>query len=344
MRGIQKIAKIKRLGLSDYNVGIEKNQDGNNPRLLNIKGPYNDKHQIADFISRNHEYYYLASFDKNLTKNDISNLKWAISYDGKKAKDSFYLFSGGIANRSREVKIRLKTSSAQDKFKLYAYYKTPNDNNSLEVFYKKSIVFFIGGAGDKRPYGPVQNATNIVKKEISDPFRKLMQGENSYVGYYLGYYEVYKGNLTKSVLSIIPSKDGISVFVVGHSLGGWNGAHLVEILNNKGYKIDSLITIDPVGTGNIVTLASDIYLNYPMPKGKCDYWINIRTNPEDSDIDDWIAWGGGQWVPADRNLDISYVTKFHHREAGNMFKESIDNGLSAENILFTRIQTYLDEQ
>ncbi|MGH8331170.1 MAG: hypothetical protein ACRER3_14185 [Pseudomonas fluorescens] len=53
-------------------------------------------------------------------------------------------------------------------------------------------------------------------------------------------------DLAKNVLSDIPDTS-TAVYIVGHSLGGWNGAHLSSVLTDKGYKIRMLITTGSSG-------------------------------------------------------------------------------------------------
>lgn len=102
-------------------------------------------------------------------------------------------------------------------------------------------------------------------------------------------------------------------------MGGWNGEHLSKILSNKGFVVDILITLDPVGTKVGVSLVSDIY--WATPKPKCSYWINIYSNSTTFEIDNFIADVGGQWKPNSNDVAINFKTEFQHRFAGKMFTE-----------------------
>lgn len=96
-----------------------------------------------------------------------------------------------------------------------------------------------------------------------------------YIPDYLGYYEIYGNqNIERNILSKIPNK-AAPIIVVGHSLGGWNGAHLSGLLHRAGYRVEMLITLDPVGEGTLVVATSDIYS--APPKAAAKYWINIRA-------------------------------------------------------------------
>lgn len=165
----------------------------------------------------------------------------------------------------------------------------------------------------------------------------------SYKSYYIGYNEAYKDKIQKNVVDKIPNKEGTSIYIIGHSLGGWNGAHLSQILTTKGYTVDMLITLDPVGTKVGVTLATNIYWDTPKPK--CSYWINIYSDSTTFELDNFIADIGGQWKPNSNNVTINYETQFQHGLAGKMFTEILGgNVLCSSDFLFDNIRTYLNNQ
>ena len=231
----------------------------------------------------------------------------------------------------------------------------PNNNVSVEVSFKQVVCFFIGGAGDKESYGPGPEPSHIVRNFVYKVF-DMKIGVNfkdfekdikiypttSYKSYYIGYNDAYKDKIQKEVINKIPNKEGSSIFLIGHSLGGWNGAHLSQILTDKGYMVDMLITIDPVGTKVGVTLVSDIYWSTPKPK--CSYWINIHSDSINFENDNIIADIGGQWIPNSNKLTIYHETEFTHAQAGKMFTETLDNYvLCSSDFLFDNIRTYLNK-
>lgn len=109
-------------------------------------------------------------------------------------------------------------------------------------------------------------------------------------------------------------------------MGGWNGAHLSQILADKGYNIEMLITLDPVGEGAMVWAVSDLHYELPSPKAK--YWINISASPDENDMSDIIAEIGERWVP-EKGPDINFISKAHHANVTRMFNESAHQGKSA---------------
>ncbi len=185
----------------------------------------------------------------------------------------------------------------------------------------KAIIFFIGGAGDKRPYalvGPNENVMYVRKdylkrkiKDLSVEQQRLIVDDRATT--YLGYYEVFKEkNLKTNVLDKIPNKN-ILIYLIGHSLGGWNAAHLSDILTKKGYHVKMLITLDPVGTLYNVKAISDIYWDYP--KGSADSWINFYCDPKDWNFSDIVADLGGQWNPRYQKPTYNVYSKASHVDA-----------------------------
>lgn len=131
----------------------------------------------------------------------------------------------------------------------------------------RAVVFFIGGAGDKEAYylvaGPFKNIVDAQRSLDLRPEDLLDYFE--YVPVYLGYNEVRgKEKISQNVLKEIPSKQ-TRIYIVGHSLGGWNGAHLSAILSSLGYVVEMLITLDPVGEGVMVWTFSNIHREKPIP-------------------------------------------------------------------------------
>jgi len=208
----------------------------------------------------------------------------------------------------------------------------------IPVVVKTAVVFFIGGAADRESYyfqGPNDNVDEA--KKILDADFEMQKQAGAYASYHVGYSDVRGGrDIRKYVLSKIVSK-AMPVYLVGHSLGGWNGAHLSQILSDKGYKVKALITLDPVGEGSIVWVGSDIYMNKPTPQA--EFWINVRANAESPDASDRVAEFGERWIPQGAN--ISVVANIHHANAGRMFTVMMPQGFSPYDYLRLSIQEYL---
>lgn len=199
----------------------------------------------------------------------------------------------------------------------------------------KAIVLFIGGAGDKERYyfsGPYKNIREAWVT-FDDRTRKL-QKQGRYKSDWLGYNEVRgKQDIQRHVLSLIPYKS-CPVYIVGHSLGGWNGAHLTKIMSEWGYRVQMLITLDPVGEGALVWLGSDIHRERPEPI--TNDWINIKAAPTQRDPSDGVADFGEKWlVSCGPSVNVSVDT--NHANAFGLFNAPIAGRKSASDFLFESI-------
>jgi hypothetical protein len=242
---------------------------------------------------------------------------------------------------------------------------------------KKAIVFFIGGAGDKKMYagsGPNYNIVgaqygfNAEKEQKLSAIQKNIESGPPYLSLeialklrecsenqnkteeqmikalpnpvYLGYYEIYKdSDIQKNIIDKI-GKNTL-VYIVGHSLGGWNGAHLTErLFEMTGIITTMLITLDPVGTRLGVKGFSDIFPNRPVIFAQ--QWVNVRCDAKFGVYDgsDVVADLGGQWQPEDDGLKPSTnaVVNEVHGAAWKIFKNPIKNGLSARDLLIASLK------
>jgi len=205
---------------------------------------------------------------------------------------------------------------------------------------KKVAIFYIGGAGDKRKFVPLPEF-------IAGPFRNILDAKSQVdlrtieirkkkllVDFWRGYYEIFgEKNIEKNIIQYIPDIS-VPIIIIGHSLGGWNGAHLSSILSKKGYSVEMLVTLDPVGQGNIVSATSDIYNEVPTPIA--NYWINILANPKADNFSDFIADFGEQWN-IKSGPQINSTVDVNHADAGIMFRLPISEKKSALDLVHKKI-------
>lgn len=199
----------------------------------------------------------------------------------------------------------------------------------------KAIVLFIGGAGDKEsyyfsgPYGNIQEA----RKEFDERALTLAR-EGKYKSDWLGYNQVKgKQDIQRYVLSLIPYKS-CPVYIIGHSLGGWNGAHLTKLMSDWNYRVQMLITLDPVGEGALVWAGSDIYFGAPDPVAHD--WINVKATPSRRNSSDGVADFGEKWtISCGPSLNINVDT--NHANALGLFTARIAGGKTASDLLFDSI-------
>ncbi|PKV52809.1 hypothetical protein ATE84_4936 [Aquimarina sp. MAR_2010_214] len=311
-------------------------------KVTNVDGPFDEAGNKVKYISPKHEYYYHATLKNYEEGDDLNQIQWTASYDDENATQQ--LTTGGTYEDGI-LKTPIKVNKGKHTAKIYAYIGNLNPNINTKVTYKQVVTFFIGGAGDKESFygvGPTNNIERGVKVVFDNLIKTRFEYKNQYNSQHLGYNEV-KGeeDIESNILSLLPNKDGTQVNIVGHSLGGWNGAHLSQILTDMGYTVEILITLDPVGAGEHIKMISDIHMRTPKPK--MNYWINIYTHPEDYITDDAIADAGRQWTPDPKDIHVLHITRYSHGESGNMFNEDITkNNITSSSQLFFTIKKYLE--
>ncbi|WLG83468.1 alpha/beta hydrolase [Pseudomonas cucumis] len=219
--------------------------------------------------------------------------------------------------------------------------KTDQATKQAQVKVKKVVVFFIGGAGDKEQYYqdvPPHGNVTFAQRQLLARFTEKQQ--NKVVSVYLSYKDV-RGDkdIQKYVLRHLGGDKSVYISVVGHSLGGWNGAHLSTLLKDNGYTVKTLVTLDPVGGGAGVWMISDIYFTTPKPSA--EYWVNILASPKTPDISDDVADTGERWImTSGPNINVPVDT--NHRSAGVMFRAKIQGDQSACDLVYERMTRYLE--
>lgn len=204
----------------------------------------------------------------------------------------------------------------------------------------KAIAFFLGGAADKESYyfqGPFKNI-----QEAQTEFENLLYKNSNATKYYSSYYLDYSDafdNINNEITSNIFDKT-IPIFIIGHSLGGWNGAHLSQILTDKGYKVKMLITLDPVGEGFLVYTGSNIYMTKPKPKA--DFWINLKAVPSKPDQSDGVAEFGERWN-VKTGPTINNEADINHYNAKKMLTIKLTSGKSACQHLLDNVNSLINQ-
>ncbi|MGA8133534.1 MAG: alpha/beta hydrolase [Pseudomonas gingeri] len=199
----------------------------------------------------------------------------------------------------------------------------------------KPVILFIGGAGDQQSYyfqGAFHNINYAAEQLLAPLDQRFSKG--AYVVRVMGYNDSKgESDIQKNIKAFIPTKSS-PIYIVGHSLGGWNGAHLSTILADEGYNVQMLVTLDPVGEGFWVWVGSDIYKSKPAPVAKI--WINIRANPSQPDTSDSVANFGERWTVTS-GPSINTSVNLNHAVAWAMFVAPIQGGQSARDLMLDAI-------
>lgn len=190
---------------------------------------------------------------------------------------------------------------------------------------KKNIIMLIfGGAADVESYygqGPNNNTYPIYKKML----KYLTEPKIKYIIEREDYSAAKGSNDINRIKALIPTTNSY-VYIIGHSLGGWNGAHLSQILSNSGYKVSMLVTLDPVGCGVLVSIGSDIYNSEPNPIA--DKWINISCSPSNPDSSDSVAEFGERWIVSS-GPTLNESVNINHAYADEIFTAKLSDRKSA---------------
>jgi len=200
---------------------------------------------------------------------------------------------------------------------------------------QRALALFIGGAGDKKPYylaGPYRNMAYAVSA-FDQRMEKVGQADG-YQSLYLGYHEVWSASAIGRLVAAEIHDKTTPIYIVGHSIGAWNGAHLSQRLSEWGYRVAMLVTLDPVGLGLLVRLGSRIPYRRPAPR--CDVWINVRAEPGQSNASDLVARLGRKWHVAGAP-DIDGALDTNHANAWALFCNPLHDGRSAADWVFESI-------
>jgi hypothetical protein len=246
-----------------------------------------------------------------------------------------------LDDRGERLRLKLKEEWVGKQITVMAWLHSPDETVSATTkVVAHCVAFFIGGADDKERLfiGP----TNIIEDSVRIPFNNELKralGETRYSyysSYYLDYSEANGGMDVLKLRRLIPNRKAI-IYIVGHSLGGWNGAHLSRTLDALAYDVKMLITLDPVG--EFAKFAFDIPVAKPNPAA--EFWINIRAQPTDFNwAGDLVSRLGNRWEP-DSPPDISYECDTSHDYAGTMFFQKMTDNKSAADRMLESIITVL---
>ncbi|WP_373779217.1 hydrolase [Glaesserella sp.] len=206
--------------------------------------------------------------------------------------------------------------------------------------YANAHIFFIGGAADQEPYyliGPLRHINRARQRFLLALQKEFGSIERIFIHTY-GYNRIYHlKDIEKNVLSKLKPND--LIYLIGHSLGGWNAAHLSQLLKTKGFEVQILVTLDPVGEGTLVWLGSNIY-RHPQTKPQAAFWINIRAEIKRLTISDIVARAGQQWN-IEQGPDINEVIYAQHSNALHIFRHKLSTGMSAMDYILQNLRQNL---
>lgn len=148
--------------------------------------------------------------------------------------------------------------------------------------------------------------------------------DNNGGGLYYGHTEGRK--IINNVRANQTAFNSVNTNLVGHSFGGDTALELI----GKGLNVNTLVTIDPVGS---VT-------NFEMTNAaeNSNLWINVHATPTDRDFSDFIADRGGNYKLKPAGFaDIHETININHKYFGTMLNTPLSGagGLSAQQLVNT---------
>ncbi|WP_326981332.1 hypothetical protein VUJ46_13815 [Chryseobacterium sp. MYb264] len=105
-------------------------------RVVKIDGPFDENNKKIETIEKNKWYTYkVAQFTREPTKNELQNLRWGIRYDDKTINELKDVSCKGY----KEITHKILENNDFSKFKIYAYFRSPEENVSTLVNLKKCL-------------------------------------------------------------------------------------------------------------------------------------------------------------------------------------------------------------
>ena len=344
INNIDSIINVKDVIESNYKIKPSNNYINDFENKIILSGPYlkiGDEKNIK-YVSNFHTYIYCCEINGLIGSFKKENFKCLIISDMN--ANQIEVDFKYVQIYSNKIWIEMKDTTSVDSFKIVTYYQKIGKSNYLEVFFKKCVCWFVGGAGDKTSFAGIE-ATNIMD-HLKNEFLKRIDPKikNSVITEYLGYEELFAPKIFNKYIEKLPDNQRCCINIIGHSLGGWNSAHFTNVLKYKNYKVNTLITIDPVGIKKLTSIFTSIYSNYPIPFKET--WINVLANPTENNASDEIAELGGRWkLTSKDNVDIFYDSSLNHEDANGMFFSIFsDKNINPFDLLNISIIGYLTKR
>ncbi|PZP42246.1 MAG: hypothetical protein DI601_18820 [Azospirillum brasilense] len=180
---------------------------------------------------------------------------------------------------------------------------------------EKRVVIFVGGAGDKWLSG-------LVEKYGAD-FATRNPGVRE------KYYAHDQADDIQRYIENLPP--GTKVSVVGHSWGGNTAIQVVGRLAQENKSVDTLVTIDPVGSGRDAAFLA-------WARKGAGHWMNVNAaGGGPLDFSNMVAGIGGAYNERPRGYaDVHLNANASHGSFQTMMEARDGNGLSAENAALGR--------
>ncbi|WP_312398272.1 hypothetical protein [Chryseobacterium sp.] len=103
-------------------------------KVIKVDGPFDENNRKVEAIEKNKWYTYkVAKFNREPTKNELQNLKWAIKYDDNTINELKNISCKGY----KEIIHKVLENNNFSKLRIYAFFRTPEENVNTMVNLKK---------------------------------------------------------------------------------------------------------------------------------------------------------------------------------------------------------------
>lgn len=146
--------------------------------VTKVEGPYDAKGSLVESVELGNIYYYYATLNEDVNSIQLSQIKWAVSYDSDNFEKQYYLFSGKeVENDKIKISIAIGTTDKikqkiTESFRIYAYTNI-NPNSTIYVDVNVGSIYTIIFSGMKE-WGQLQ--TGMATKNIRLTEEELDKG------------------------------------------------------------------------------------------------------------------------------------------------------------------------
>ncbi|MDH6252781.1 hypothetical protein M2347_002508 [Chryseobacterium sp. H1D6B] len=250
-------------------------------KVLKVEGPFDpETNKIADAVEKGKKYNYKAAqYNRTPTKEELKNLKWGIKYDDGSI--------GGAPQVTGLEKISHFVSKNHDisKLRVYAYFKAPGENASVEAKIKvldPIIIYICGYWNTKMPYAGTEWGEQYWGSGLKSAAKKYFKGTKEYFINGAGtkfssggsrfnqgreFAETRFKNTESKFYNEIFKLDR-RIMIVSHSMGGAFAEGVLSVLKSHHVKVEKIVHLSPADT-------SGFGVNFPDRT----YQIDIDWDP-----------------------------------------------------------------
>ncbi len=100
-------------------------------RVLKVEGAFDEENKKVETVEKNKWYTYkVTQFNREPKKGELQNLRWGVKYDDGTMKDLMDVSCKGY----KEISHKVLENNNYSKLRMYAFFKAPNENASVETF------------------------------------------------------------------------------------------------------------------------------------------------------------------------------------------------------------------